>query len=307
MLCTCFSTVPSVTQSCRAIPAFERPSAISSSTSSSRGEKLLERVVDAPGGDELLDKRGVDDRCALDDSLDRDEKVIHVCHPALQEVPDPLTAAEEIHCVLYLDVCGKNEDRRLRGLIANHPRRPEPLSRVGRRHPNVDDHQLGVVLTDELGEIGRVPGLADDLVASTLEQARQPLAEKDVVVGQSHAGGAGGHDAHYRLPCARGDVQLGRRVATLGQAMAHPTVRDRVDFERLAEEQEALRRVATLVARGASPATVFEAVAAEVATILGSDFSLVGRYEADATLTHVASHPLEPLVSTRPADRTRWR
>ena len=69
-----------------------------------------------------------------------------------------------------------------------------------------------------------------------------------------------------------------------------------MDFELLAEEQEALRRVATLVARGAAPATVFEAVAAEVARLLEFDFALVGRYEADATLTHVASHPLE-LVS----------
>ena len=73
-----------------------------------------------------------------------------------------------------------------------------------------------------------------------------------------------------------------------------------MDSERLAEEQAALRRVATLVARGASPAEVFEAVAAEVARLLGSDFSLVGRYEADATLTHVASHPLELLSRLGP-------
>jgi len=36
MLCTCFSTVPSATQIFRAIPAFERPSAISARTSRSR-------------------------------------------------------------------------------------------------------------------------------------------------------------------------------------------------------------------------------------------------------------------------------
>ena len=82
--------------------------------------------------------------------------------------------------------------------------------------------------------------------------------------------------------------------------MAHPNVRDRVEPARLAEEQAALRRVATLVARGASPAEVFETVAAEVARLLGSDFSLVGRYEADATLTHVASHPLELLSQLGP-------
>ncbi len=67
------------------------------------------------------------------------------------------------------------------------------------------------------------------------------------------------------------------------------------DVSQLAREQGALRRVATLVARGAPPPEVFDAVAAEVAGLLESDFSLVGRYEADATLTHLASHPVELL------------
>ncbi len=82
--------------------------------------------------------------------------------------------------------------------------------------------------------------------------------------------------------------------------MAHPNVRDRAEPVRLAEEQAALRRVATLVARGTSPAEVFEAVAAEVARVLASDFALVGRYETDATLTHVASHPIELLAQIGP-------
>jgi signal transduction histidine kinase len=68
----------------------------------------------------------------------------------------------------------------------------------------------------------------------------------------------------------------------------------------LAEEQAALRRVATLVARGGSPDDVFEAVAAEAARLLAADFSLVARYEADGTLTHLASHPLELLSQLGP-------
>ena len=82
--------------------------------------------------------------------------------------------------------------------------------------------------------------------------------------------------------------------------MVHPNVRGRVDSGRLAEEQAALRRVATLVARGASPNEVFETVAAEVARLLRADFSLVARYEADATLAHLASHPLELLSQLGP-------
>ena len=45
----------------------------------------------------------------------------------------------------------------------------------------------------------------------------------------------------------------------------------RAEAARLAEEQAALRRVATLVARGASPAAVFEVVATEVAHALDTD------------------------------------
>ena len=47
--------------------------------------------------------------------------------------------------------------------------------------------------------------------------------------------------------------------------LEEPPAKDRVEPKRLAEEQAALRRVATLVARGASSTEVFAAVAREVA------------------------------------------
>jgi signal transduction histidine kinase len=57
----------------------------------------------------------------------------------------------------------------------------------------------------------------------------------------------------------------------------------------LAEEQAALRRVATLVARGATPEEVFAAVTEEVGQLLPVDSAGMGRYEADGTLAFVAS------------------
>ena len=57
---------------------------------------------------------------------------------------------------------------------------------------------------------------------------------------------------------------------------------------RLAEEQAALRRVATLVARGAAPEEVFTAVAGEVGRLLPVDQSALCRYEPDGTLTFVS-------------------
>ena len=57
----------------------------------------------------------------------------------------------------------------------------------------------------------------------------------------------------------------------------------------LAEEQAALRRVATLVARGAAPEEVFAAVTEEIGRLLPVDGAGMGRYEPDGTLTFVAS------------------
>jgi len=66
-------------------------------------------------------------------------------------------------------------------------------------------------------------------------------------------------------------------------------VRDRVEFERLAEEQAALRRVATLVARGAPPPEVFQAVVAEVGRLVPADAAALSRYETDDTLTIIGA------------------
>jgi signal transduction histidine kinase len=61
----------------------------------------------------------------------------------------------------------------------------------------------------------------------------------------------------------------------------------REELERLAREQAALRRVATLVAKAASPDEVFSAVAEEVAQLSAADVAKVLRYEPDGSATVV--------------------
>jgi signal transduction histidine kinase len=61
------------------------------------------------------------------------------------------------------------------------------------------------------------------------------------------------------------------------------------DVRRIAEEQAGLRRVATLVARAASPEEVFAAVAAEAGRVLAADLAWMTRYEADGALRVVAA------------------
>ena len=63
---------------------------------------------------------------------------------------------------------------------------------------------------------------------------------------------------------------------------------DQARLGQLAEEQAALRRVATLVAQATPPEAVFAAVAEEVGQLLPVDSATMGRYETDGTLTFVA-------------------
>ena len=63
---------------------------------------------------------------------------------------------------------------------------------------------------------------------------------------------------------------------------------DQAQLRQLADQQAALRRVATLVARGAAPEEVFTAVAQEVGQLLPVDQAALCRYEPDGALTFVS-------------------
>jgi signal transduction histidine kinase len=75
--------------------------------------------------------------------------------------------------------------------------------------------------------------------------------------------------------------------------------------QRFADEQAALRRLATLVAHGAPAREVFDAVAREMGRILGARHALVGRYEADGTVTSVGTWNDGDLKATMPLN-SRW-
>jgi uncharacterized protein YoaH (UPF0181 family) len=86
--------------------------------------------------------------------------------------------------------------------------------------------------------------------------------------------------------------------------LEQPRAKDRDELGRLAEEQAALRRVATLVARGASSADVFAAVAQEVAQVMHLPNAAVCRYDDEgATMTILATRD-DRLHNFQPG--TRW-
>ncbi len=93
------------------------------------------------------------------------------------------------------------------------------------------------------------------------------------------AGRLAGGNLNARLPeTSVGEVgELERAFNTMGGSLE--TSRD--ELARLFEEQAALRRVATLVARGLPPVEIFSAVAEEIGRLLGADSSRVSRFEPD--------------------------
>jgi hypothetical protein len=70
------------------------------------------------------------------------------------------------------------------------------------------------------------------------------------------------------------------------------------EYRRLAEEQAALRRLATLVARGAEPSEVFDAVVNEMRRCLVTEGAGLWRYEAsdEITLLAAAHHPAAQVM-----------
>jgi signal transduction histidine kinase len=83
--------------------------------------------------------------------------------------------------------------------------------------------------------------------------------------------------------------------------------REAEESTRLSEEQSALRRVATLVARAGPPSEVFEAVTREVGLLCGADLARMERYQADGVVTGVAAWSREPGQAAELAVGTRFR
>jgi signal transduction histidine kinase len=83
------------------------------------------------------------------------------------------------------------------------------------------------------------------------------------------------------------EARLADFTELVATAISNTTGREQLG--RLADEQAALRRVATLVARAVPPPEVFAAVAREVGQLLSVDVTHMARYELDGTATGVAS------------------
>jgi signal transduction histidine kinase len=99
------------------------------------------------------------------------------------------------------------------------------------------------------------------------------------------------------------EVRLARFTELVAAAIANAQAR--VELRSFAEEQAALRRVATLVAGGAPPEEVFTAVTAEVGRLLEVDFTHLCRYDPDGAATTAGVWNPAGGVGPVPGE-TRW-
>jgi signal transduction histidine kinase len=91
------------------------------------------------------------------------------------------------------------------------------------------------------------------------------------------------------------EARLGDFTDLVGTAIAN--AQTRADLSVLAEQQAALRRVATLVARGVAPTEVFSVVAEELAHCLGVHNAGLCRLEPDGAATLVAARDESGLTN----------
>jgi PAS domain S-box-containing protein len=211
------------------------------------------------------------------------------------------SVAREVGTVLRLPLVqmSRYESDGTATVIGAWSERPHPF-RTGTRW-SLDD----LTVSAHVRKTGR-PARVDDLagVPGEIAEAVRRVGIGSVagapIVVNGHVWGvmATGSGADHPLPA---DIE--QRLADFTElvATAISNAQAREDLQRLAAEQAALRRVATLVAQGAPPDEIFALVAEEIARVTGLEMVMIGRYEPDrmVTLTGAAGeHPFQP--------GTRW-
>ncbi len=151
-------------------------------------------------------------------------------------------------------------------------------------------NNLGTIVF-ETGRPARLDDYADSSsgpLGVAIHQAgiRSSVATPIMVEGRLWGVIAAGSTVRHSLP-ADTEVRLASFTELVATAVANAD--SRAELARLAEEQAALRRVATLVACGTAPEEVFAAVTEEVVRVLPVDFARLGRYESDGTVRYVAA------------------
>ncbi|MBV8217832.1 MAG: PAS domain-containing protein [Solirubrobacterales bacterium] len=180
------------------------------------------------------------------------------------------------------------------------------VARLGYWEHNVETFEVNY--SEETCRIFGLPREVHTLQTVQLAERLHP-DDRHIMVEAYERAIAGGprYDVDYRVLRPDGDVRYvhseadvtcdseGRPLRMFGtmqditehKRTENRLVRYQVALQEVVREQEALRRVATLVARAAAPDLVFAAVAEEAGKLLSADIALIGRYGPGPTVTGV--------------------
>ena len=166
---------------------------------------------------------------------------------------------------------------------------PNPFP-AGSNWPWEDDSLVALMERMRAGELIRIENVAESLAGA--------LADAGLSVGVGSAAGApifvGGEPwGHMSVEMTKGtplpdrvEERLAEITELVATAIASSATREQL--ARVADEQAALRSVATLVARGAPPGDIFDAVVGELGRLLGAGSTGMVRFEDEQTATVVA-------------------
>jgi GAF domain-containing protein len=218
--------------------------------------------------------------------------------------PAELFAAvtEEVGHVLHVDAAAmaRYESDDTMTAVAISSRTGDTSAAIGSRHRL--GGQTVSTLVFETGRPARIDTYAGDASGSIADEIRTMGVRSAVGAPISVEGRLWGviHAASTREQPLPADTETRLVSFTELVATAIANAETRAGLTRLAEEQAALRRVATLAARGIAPEKLFAAVSEEAGQLLGAHLAGMARYNSDETVTVLATwaaegeHPLVP-------------
>jgi signal transduction histidine kinase len=174
---------------------------------------------------------------------------------------------------------------------------------VGSRWPLAGENVSALVArTGRPARMDNLAGAAGPLAAQARDWGVRSISGVPIMVEDRIWGVMLAGSSLRRAPPPDTEARLASFTDLLATAISNAD--SRAALTRLAEEQAALRRVATLVAEGAPPGEVFAAVSEEAGRLLQAGQTTMNRYEPDGTATVVASWSragaAAPLGTRRP-------
>jgi signal transduction histidine kinase/uncharacterized protein YoaH (UPF0181 family) len=193
--------------------------------------------------------------------------------------------AQEVAQVLHLPnaaVCRYDDEGATMTVLAISGERPHKLQSGSRWPLDGPSMSAEILRTGRPARVEDYTELPGSLAAGAREAGLNRTAGAPIIVDGRVWGLITTSSPESPLP-DRVEDRLAEFTELVATAIANSQARE--ELTRLADEQAALSRVATLVAEGAPPAEVFEAVSIEVARLIPAEGAALTRFEADGTVT----------------------